>query len=267
MAIAFDATGSQAAPNTTDTTLTWSHTMSATANGILIVAVQAYSLVTGTDLVTGVTYNGVAMTRLATTVTGIQPLDNANPTLSNYFIYFYFLYAPSTGANNVVVTCSAAPGFGAFWGCSASYTGVAQSGFATASAKSRTTGGADVTGTVTTTVDNSWVVMINGADDGPTCAAGTGTTKRVSNPTGTLNRGQVLNICDGNAAVTPAGSSSVVMDIGASAGESGYIVVALAPPGAAGPSNWKTYNTNAKANIKTLNTNTLANIKTYDTIS
>lgn len=36
---------------------------------------------------------------------------------------------------------------------------------------------------------------------------------------------------------------------------------------AAGPTNWKTWNTvTVSSNLKTLNTNTLVNIKTYDTI-
>lgn len=36
-------------------------------------------------------------------------------------------------------------------------------------------------------------------------------------------------------------------------------------PGASGPANLKTYNTNVKANIKTINTNAIANVKTLDT--
>jgi hypothetical protein len=100
--VAFDAAASASA--SVGTTRTWSHTCTG-ADRLLLVFVEIAST---SDLVTGVTYNGVAMTRI----------DNWGD-FSTMTLYLYALVAPSTGANNVVVSSSSI----AIAGCSYSVTG------------------------------------------------------------------------------------------------------------------------------------------------
>lgn len=75
---------------TGSTSMTYAHTV-AGLNRLLVVGVSAGA----SDIVTGVTYNGVAMTR-------INVRNNGNSTA-----YLYYLIAPATGTHNVVVSTSA----------------------------------------------------------------------------------------------------------------------------------------------------------------
>ncbi len=105
-AIVFDATADSGA--TAGTSLTFSHTMSASANGYLLVGVST----TGGVDPSGVTYNSVAMTKLvsaslSTTVT----------------VSIWGLKAPATGANNVVISIAASQDI---VGGSVSFTGAIQ---------------------------------------------------------------------------------------------------------------------------------------------
>lgn len=75
----------------TGTTLTWSHTNSTATNQVLVVSIG-----TNANDVTGVTYNGVAMTR-ATNANSVSEFPRA--------IEQWYLVAPSTGAAyNIVVS-------------------------------------------------------------------------------------------------------------------------------------------------------------------
>lgn len=86
--ITFDAaTGS----TVTGTSLTFSHTASASANLIVV----PISTGNSGDKVTGVTYNGTALARI-----------DAQGATTDRWAYLYYLANPSTGANNVVVTTS-----------------------------------------------------------------------------------------------------------------------------------------------------------------
>src|SRR5882724_8240704 len=106
MAISFDVAvnGSFAS-----TTLTWSHTCSGT-NRYLVVLIRAGSA----DTLTGVTYNGVAMTPLK------KILVNTSGSVQDNF-YVYGLANPASGANNIVASASTAV---TILGLSASYKGV-----------------------------------------------------------------------------------------------------------------------------------------------
>ena len=76
------------------TTQTLSHNHSGGVDGLLLVTIAMANTVT----VTGMTYNGVAMTQIRQdTATGIS---------SRYASYY--LLSPSTGANNIVISFSAA---------------------------------------------------------------------------------------------------------------------------------------------------------------
>jgi hypothetical protein len=181
MAIAFDAatTGS----DTSGSSYTFAHTVSASSNRFLFVVVTG-NVVASPDNVTGITYAGVAMTLL----------DKSNGS-GDRWQYIFYLIAPAVGANNVVISSSGAPnnlyGPGAF-----SYIGVKQ---AAPEVSQKTTGtSTSKTETITTLTNNAWVIgclHCNAAQ-----AAGSGTTFRA----GYLGY-------DKNAAVSPAGAATMAL--------------------------------------------------------
>lgn len=103
MTLAFDAVG-PASPTTalTPTSITWSHTCSASANRLLLAGfhVGQNSGSDATKTISGVTYNGVAMTSL-----GVR---HANDGTAGY-VHVWALVAPASGANNIVATFASAP--------------------------------------------------------------------------------------------------------------------------------------------------------------
>ena len=138
MAIAFDATSSAKTVSST-TTLTYSHTC-AGSNRMLVVGVQTDQISADP---TGVTYNGVAMTKA---IGG----SNAGGTRRSSL---WYLADPATGANNVVVTLGTAS-----WTTSGAVSltgtmptiGVTGTNYATT--------GTPITVSVTTESANSWLV-------------------------------------------------------------------------------------------------------------
>lgn len=191
--IAFDSSGGGL--TTTLGNLTFSHTCSGTDR---ILFVGCWGGQSGkTAGITGVTYNGVAMTEILSTV----------PTGPTVLIQkLFYLVNPSTGTNNVVVTRT---GTGIYtWGHSVSYTGASQTGVPDASSVTTNTG-TSITGTVTTVADNSWLVGFVTDEGSATLTAGAGTVKR---------NDQVgwSAIADSNSAKTPAGSDSLVISSSAS---------------------------------------------------
>lgn len=195
------------------TSFTRSHTCSGD-NRILLVGVWQGS---NSDLVTGVTYAGVAMTRV-----DVQALASGG----NGHTYLYYLIAPATGANNIVVSLSSSIN-GSIQ--AVSYTGAAQSGQMDSSAKG--TGGPSAsskTYTTTTVADNCWIVC-NSRNDGAIQAAGADTTYR-----GTYNG---LQFADSNGAKSPAASYSLIYNATNSsfAGVIASIKPYVAPPPAADP--------------------------------
>jgi len=189
MAIAFDAASSASTINSAHTSKTWSHTCTG-SDRVLIVGIGTFNS-TGGGKISGITYNGVSMTLVAEA-----------SAQSNIYSSMWYLIAPSTGANNIVASFASQT---YDWCASASYTGVAQSGFPDASSSGNNTS-TSITGTVTTIADNAWTVMT------PLCNAagitgGTGTTVRAISPT---NGRQA--ICDSNGDITPAGSSSLIVN-------------------------------------------------------
>jgi hypothetical protein len=179
MAIAFDA--ASVGTSTTSTTQTWSHTCTGD-NRILFVA----GGIPTNDTITGVTYAGVAMTKIS----GLQ---------NGRWNYLWYLIAPATGANNIVVTTSASD---ILRSVAASYTGVKQSGVpdATAEGNYSTGANADATQSVTTVADNCWIVAMG---SGVQIGAGASTTQRAE----VAEDG--TGIFDTNLALTPAGSHDI----------------------------------------------------------
>jgi hypothetical protein len=159
MAIAFGAVSTVATAS--GTSLTYSHTVTG-SNNIILVGVWIVN--TDTDTVTGVTYNGVAMTRM-NTITCTVPSSQRG--------YLYYLLSPSTGANNVVVSSSSAD----IQSRAISYTGVTSVGANGTFTPNASTTTAAIS--VTTTANNSWLVA-GARNFAAAVTAGSGTTMRSS---------------------------------------------------------------------------------------
>lgn len=149
MAILFDAKSTVSFDAISQTV---SHTCTGD-NRLLVVA----TVIDGTELITAITYAGVAMTQAVTVAPG------------NFRIYIHYLVAPATGANNISVTLDGAQDAGIM---ATSYTGVAPS-----SPLDGTPAGADDAASpwgraITTAVANSLVVFAS-ADDDATATART----------------------------------------------------------------------------------------------
>lgn len=160
--------GSIAEQSVTGTSLTYSFTAGSGANRLL--AGSVVTLGTSTDVVTGVTYAGVSMTRVGS-------IDNAGGVNGAQREYMYFLLAPATGANNVVVSRSDS---GTIASAVADYTGVLQSGQPDASNTARCNNSTTCTISVTAVAGGSWL-MGNGRRNSGGRAAGADTTERSEN--------------------------------------------------------------------------------------
>lgn len=203
MAIAPDAASTG---NGTGTSLTVSHTCAGSDRGLFVAIVGD----NGSDAVTGVTYNGVS----CLLVGKVQPSGGR-------WVYLYYLSAPATGAHNVVVSASGSVYLEAN---NASYTGVSQTGQPEASATNSNASTASLTVTTSTITDNAWCVLAGSSQAG-TLGAGSGTTLRTSTLVGA--------ILDSGAALTPAGSKSLIVT-GASTNFMGGVIAAVAPAGGGG---------------------------------
>jgi hypothetical protein len=205
MAIAYD---SSAVSNMNSvTTNSFSHTCTG-SNLILFVGVQ---FATGTDISGVPTYSGVNMI----------PVTNysiSGTTFNN--VYLYYLTSPTTGSNTVSINNTGVANY--IYACSASYTGVAQSSPIDVAASTFNTS-TSVTKSVTTTVNNDWLVSYTtaGTSTAGTLTAGSNTTQR-------KNGSQWNVISDSNAAQTPAGSYGQTTNSSASE-LIGIIVAALKP--------------------------------------
>lgn len=190
MAIAFVA-GADGGNNTGGTGLTYSYTCGSGANRLLVVGVAGDATV---DDVTGVTYAGVSMTLAA---------KKAATGTNNRVSYLFYLLAPATGANNVVISASTAH---YILSGAADYTGVKQSAQPDATATANGTGSVLLlTSSVTTVANNSWAILLeNGYGSNTPPTASTGVTRRTFDA---VFGG--WGLFDSNAAITPAGSYSM----------------------------------------------------------
>jgi hypothetical protein len=203
MAIAFDA-ASGGSNGGSGNTVTFSHTCSG-SDRILFVGVGDYN----GDFVTGVTYAGVSMTLIA------KQGYNSN---TNYE-YLYYLVAPATGANNVVISRSTSSGWCV--GDSASYTGVKQTSPIDAYTTKEFTSadGTSLTTTLSSVADNCWFVL--GMNSQRNLTASTGVTARHQQITQSF-------IGDSNSPKTPAGSYSMTVTI-SQANASASVMASFAP--------------------------------------
>lgn len=138
-AIAYDATSTGYA---NATSLTFSHT---TSGSDRLLMVQLWTFPSG-DTVSGITYNGTSLTKK-----GTKSADAGGYTNQ------WSLVAPATGANNIVVSMSSSQMFVT----AASYTGVDQTTpHPDATVVGQTTSGTThTTSAITTSVDQSWLVL------------------------------------------------------------------------------------------------------------
>lgn len=233
MAIVVDSTSTGGFVPTTNT-LTFSHTCTGSN---LILFVHATTNV-NSDTVTGITYNGVAMTFIDSQVNG-----------ADRFEYLYYLINPATGAHNVVVTANTSAN--SLAGESVSYTGAKQTGQPDNHAKQNVVGGTQ-TLTLTTVANNCWTVLVT-TTSATTPAASTNSTLRIANGTG---GGE--NIFDSNGPITPAGSFG--MSITSGSGAVGMIMASFAPV----PTNIKTINGLSIGSVKTVNGLGIASMKTFN---
>lgn len=185
MAIAFD-NASTGNITSTGNSLTFSLTVGSGSNRILWVGALVN---TTTATVTSVTYAGVAMTATA-----------ASPLRSNQSLILYYLAAPASGANNIVLTLSS--NVSEIHGIAASYTGAAQTGLPDSSVTESAGSGTSATLTTTTVANNAWMVGLFRNDSTGNGSASTGTTQRA------FDSGQV-SFDDSGAPLTPAGSHSI----------------------------------------------------------
>lgn len=182
MAIAHNASTHTAFKNSTSNTEAHS-----TSGSDRILNVYVYA--GAGDIVTGVTYNGVSMTFVSK--------SNSLGAAAGQYLVHYILINPSTGSNNVVVSCSS--NLGGYFSI-VSYTGARQTSQPDASNTQNSSSTTSLTTSVTTTADNCWLVGY--AYHNGTVVAGTNTTLRG----GSVN---VLQAIDSNGDKTPAGSHSL----------------------------------------------------------
>lgn len=195
-----------------------------TGSNTALVLGSYYYTNTGTDTWTATEYSNGGATSSMTQIGTVKSLD------TNYKIRLHYVLG-LTGVVTMCTTLSSNAGFNLFTLLSASYTGVSQTGFPDASNSGTAAGHADITGTVTTIANNSWLLMFTGTDDDASCTAGAGTTVR-QNSSGATHANRAC-LVDSNAAKTPAGSYSVIVVPSVTSTLEGWIVVSFAPAGAA----------------------------------
>lgn len=209
MALAFDAAvdGGSVAP---DTTITWNHTCTG-SDGLLLVALSVGQLLT--NIITGVTYNSVAMSRLVT--------STADANIG--YVEIWGLLAPTTGSALAVVATASASSF--MGGGSVSYTGVKQSGLPDSTNSQVKSSGsyADITTSTTTVAPVTWIFSATYTNNAPAPTASTNQTQRTT----VVNRGMLLG--DTNANQSP-GSNSMKSDTSPNAGQILQALVSFGEP-------------------------------------
>lgn len=183
MAIALDATTGWTDEETL-TTSTFSHTCTG-SNRILFVMAAG---------------NGGASNTILTVTYALAPMTSIGNIRipSDRWINLFYLIAPATGANNVVITASAS----SILGASTSFTGASQTGQPDSSNSNSGSAITSLTTSTTVVASNCWLVGIGGVSTG-TPTGGSGTTIR--------NSGFGVSTIDSNATVG-TGSQSLILN-------------------------------------------------------
>jgi hypothetical protein len=185
------------------------------AGNVLYVVVEGDGT---SDYISGVTYNGVALSLIAK----IGPSDPAHR-----WLYLFGLLAPATGSHNIVVSASSSTFIDIL---AASYSGHTGALYQVV----QTYDGSDTpainwTAPITTGADNSWTLMAwnfySPAGIPPT--GGTGTTRRVYD-----TEYESIAIFDSNGAISPAGATSLTANFWTTQGPL-VIIIGIAPASSA----------------------------------
>lgn len=164
----------------------------------------------GANPITGITYNGVALTKKA----------NVRPTGATFDTDTWTLVNPSTGANDLVITAS---GSSVIVSCGISYNGVDQT--TPVPTVAQTTGSsATMSHSITTTVADSWIYAGSRTGGAQPDATGTNYVRVASNASNGVHAGHT-----GSGIATPA-STSVSVGI-ASSQAWGFMLLEIAPVG------------------------------------
>lgn len=232
MAIAFDAITNASFGGSATTSKTFSHTCTG-SDRLLFVNVH-----TDSNVVTGVTYAGVAMTKIYGQAT-------------DYYNTVWALVAPATGANNVVISCSSSvniiPMAVSYTGCDQNLPTV----FATG-----TDASSPQTVNATTLSDNSWLMGFQRRTVASGFSVGSGTTLRANDST------YAFATVDSGGALTPVGSYGLTVNYSGTS----YLGVVAFAPAVASSSLIKTANGNAIATVKTYDAVANASVKTWNTV-
>ena len=206
MAIARDAQST--AKTSASGTVTATHVCTG-ANLLLLAYVVDSSGVN--DNVTGVTYNGVAMTQLVKQQTYKK-------------LYIYGLVAPATGSNSLIASRTNTTGD--FVVIGSSYTGVSQTSLPDATGSNSLGSTGSIGTSVTTVANNCWAFL--GVDNG-----GSATITASTNATLVATQATDITSAFDNqtaGAITPAGAFSMTTTNGSSV-DTNSVVVSFAPPG------------------------------------
>lgn len=239
MAVAFDTFTSGAidggTPNLT-------HVVTGT-NPFLIVGVEG-EVSSSANSISGVTYNGVAMTAVAAAT---------NPTSGRWEQAFY-LFAPATGSHTITVSTQGS-GYIQYI-VAASYTGCPGTALDGSTLSTGTGTTSDFANTITTANDNCWHIGYYANVTGRPFLAGTSTTRRGTG--GDSNNGWFIG--DNNAAITPAGSNTINAKVTSGSGACCFYGVTVSPTTVT-VTSIKTFDGLAKASIKTVNGLAIASVK------
>lgn len=198
----------------TATSLTTSHTTGVGQSRYALVGVVSGL---GTDVVTGVTYGGIAMTQVSKIIGGTGG--------SARTIYLYSLMAPLSGANNVVITNSGSELTG---GLIATYADCRQTATPENFSQTLAASGASLSCSITTLTDQAYAISFVKNDIDVSIVAGAGTTVRVRE-TGV---GSALG--DKNSNITPPAATSILFGPQSGGTLWSAINVSLAPPAVTG---------------------------------
>jgi len=193
--------------NTTGTSKTIAYT---NAGNMLFVGVFSVG-----DTITGVTYNGVAMTKVGASVT--VPANSVA-------IALYYLANPAAGNHNIVISSSASVVLG---GSAVSYKNT--TGAIDISGTTTGTGITSLSKSLTTTLPDDWTLAYV-CTDGFNVSAGANTTLRQAGDS--ANRG----LLDSNGAINPAGSTTLNANFNGS-GNAAMIMVGFSAASGISPSS------------------------------
>ena len=216
--------------------LTYTHTI-AGSDTLLIVEVQRND----DSTISGVTFNGTAMTKLAETGTSRRTET-------------WGLLNPAIGTHNIVV--SGSPSEYSVWSMAVSYTGVLQSALPSEITSNTATAGSPFSLDLTSSVDGCWSYMGSSSQatttSSDTLVAGLGDGRKVADSNGSIGNSGTNKVMSLTFTGTPVTSANMLL---------------IKPSIASGPANLKTILGLPTASAKTVNGLAIASVKTINGLS